>query len=143
MITIWIGSVPSSKTLTRCRACPETQGHLVRYVKTNGSVGLRWQCSGCGDFKTFGDIRHSFLETFGARLSDLPICEDGSTASAPCVICGEIGTEWHHWAPSSIFSALPAWSDVGAYLCVTHHREWHDVMRAHGLRFPHELAAAS
>ena len=143
MISVWAGSVPSSRVVSGCRKCSNADGCLAQYIKANGSVGLRWQCSLCGDFKTFADIPHSFLEAFGIRLADLPICEDVSTTSDPCVICGESGTEWHHWAPSSIFSALPAWSDVGAYLCVAHHREWHDVMRAHGLRFPHELAAVS
>jgi hypothetical protein len=143
VISIWAGSVPSSNDASACRKCAAVEGHLARYIKASGAVGIRWQCSSCGDFGTYGDIRHTFLAQFGAALEDLPVCVDGRS-DTPCVICGEMGTEWHHWAPSSIFAAtVPAWSDVGAYLCVTHHREWHDVMRAHGLRYPHEMAAVA
>lgn len=56
----------------------------------------------------------------------------------PCAICGHNSHEYHHWAPRSIF---PDWPDAGVYLCTSHHREWHERMRAHGLRWPHELAA--
>jgi hypothetical protein len=54
-----------------------------------------------------------------------------------CVVCGDENVEAHHWAPRAIF---PEWSwDLIVDLCPTHHREWHDAMRVHGLRWPHEL----
>lgn len=65
---------------------------------------------------------------------------DPEYALPDCLVCGMPSGEWHHWAPRAIF---PDWPDCGVYLCTAHHREWHAVMRAHGLRYPHELKGVS
>lgn len=56
-----------------------------------------------------------------------------------CVICGsDESIEQHHWAPSAIFPEADWWVQT-VPLCPDHHHEWHDRMREHGLRWPHEL----
>lgn len=56
-----------------------------------------------------------------------------------CVVCGNTDTEQHHWAPQALFPE-PDWWVLTVALCTEHHHEWHRRMRAHGLRWPHELA---
>lgn len=138
-VILWAGSVRSPRPATACRKCGHEQGSLVRYIYTNGTVALRWECTSCKDYGTFQDIPHSFLDGFGVALEDVPVCFDASSNGEPCVVCALRSTEFHHWAPTSIFP--PEWSHIGGYLCRAHHIEWHNTMREHGLRYPHELAA--
>lgn len=63
----------------------------------------------------------------------------GTYERPPCQVCGKTGpTHRHHWAPTSIFPDWP-WENL-VFLCEEHHNEWHNRMRAHGLRWPHKLA---
>ncbi len=124
-----------------CRKCGGTEGYLARYIHANGTIALRWTCNHCGFFRTKGDLPHRMLEDYGVQLGDLPIVADNSTRPRrprpPCVVCGEESDEGHHWAPRSIFPDWPY--SLTMDLCKPHHDEWHERMRAHGLRWPHEL----
>ena len=58
-------------------------------------------------------------------LGDLPILGDYAKDAPPCDICGSRdGTEYHHWAVRHIFKDdADQWP--GAFLCRSHHSEWH------------------
>lgn len=120
-----------------CRQCSNQTGYLARYIHTNGTVGLRWVCTWCEDYRSTPDLPHALLGD--TPLDRIPIRLDNSdtpTVFPDCAICGEPAAEYHHWAPRSIF---PDWPDQGIHLCKAHHDEWHKRMRTHGLRWPHEL----
>ena len=140
------GTSFAGRSVRCCRGCGAQHGRLARYVYSNGRASLRWQCLGCGDYGSFSDIAMSFLASFGVTVLDLPVCHDASGTAPPCLVCGLRTTEFHHWAPTSIFGSdgwtdIESWTHVGDYLCTRHHQDWHDRMRAHGLRWPHEIAA--
>jgi hypothetical protein len=71
-IDIAVSALPGVHAHDACPGCGNPYGYLGRYLKADGSVGIRWVCEHCGK----------------------------------CTAC---------------------------------HREWHARMRAHGLRWPHEL----
>src|SRR5687768_16905141 len=44
-----------------------------------------------------------WLAVEGRDLTTLEIGGDDRSLNPPCVRCGELGTQLHHWAPSAIF----------------------------------------
>jgi hypothetical protein len=58
----------------------------------------------------------------------LPIVRDNRNHDRVCAVCGEVGAEYHHWAPRSLFADADSWPI--SLLCPTHHRQWHTTMRA-------------
>ena len=141
IIPYWADELPPPHNTSGCHLCGCQTGYLARFVKSNGSIAIRWVCDNCEDYRTTGDIPHAFLD--GLSLDEIPLRADFSAPADGdqlalvqlCAVCGQEADEYHHWAPQAIF---PDWN-VGAYLCRKHHREWHDTMRAHGLRWPGEL----
>jgi hypothetical protein len=142
ILPIKSSALPGTHAVPHCKRCTCEDGYLARYIKRNGSVALRWVCDWCECYTTAGDLPHSLLGPF--PINELPLRVDREEspeyAIPDCAVCGMPSGEWHHWAPRSIF---PDWPDCGLYLCTVHHREWHDRMRAHGLRYPHEIQDAS
>lgn len=126
IIEIRACDLPAPYTRDECAKCSATDGYLGRYIRSNHSVAVRWVCNWCEDCTTSTDIPHAFLQRFGVTINDIPKVRDNSINPSD------------HWAPASIF---PDWPDQVVIMCTPHHREWHARMRAHGLRWPHEIAA--
>ena len=141
LIDIACSALPGANARPHCAQCSHEMGYLGRYIKTNGVVAIRWVCSWCENYTTAGDLPRTILPV-GIQVDELPLRLDNRADDSPlCVVCDSVEVEYHHWAPTAIF---PDWGDVpGTYLCRRHHREWHDRMRAHGLRYPYELARAT
>lgn len=133
-------ALPGNNARPYCKACTCEVGYLARYIKANGQVSIRWVCDWCEGYTTAGDLPTSVLPQ-GTTLENLPLRIDKRADEGPlCQVCDSREVEYHHWAPTALF---PAWAHVGGVpLCTAHHREWHDTLRAHGLRYPHELEAA-
>lgn len=141
MIEIRAADLPTSHAAAGgCRRCSCPDGYLARYVKADRRISIRWVCANCEDYGTAPDLPHSILDSTGATIHDLPKRMDRSHEGLPgeCAVCGEPTNHNHHWAPVEIFPHWPLTLTV--WLCQKHHDEWHKRMRAHGLRWPHELA---
>lgn len=137
IVDVFSYDLPEPHRRDGCAKCESYDGYLARIVKVNGSVGLRWICSHCETPGTT-DLPHALLTSYGVALSTLPKHSDYRCDEGPwCLVCEADNVEFHHWAPRAIF---PDWPDLGVYLCFAHHAEWHDRLRAHGLRWPHEIA---
>lgn len=145
---------------TKCRRCSCETGYLARYIKVNGAVSIRWVCDWCEDYSTASDLPKSVLANHGVTPSELPIRRDrrDEYVANECVVCRQDAVEFHHWAPRAIFPhwnrETVYWEDgnvvayedwdtdlLGVWLCLDHHHEWHARMRAHGLRWPHEITS--
>jgi hypothetical protein len=138
IIQLRADGLPGTLARPACVACGYEDGYLARIVKTNGSVGIRWVCEFCEDYKTSTDIKHSFIGD--VPLERLPLRVDNTSPwDIECVVCATPAEQRHHWAPSSIFPDWPQGLTVP--VCTAHHDEWHARMRDHGLRWPHELQA--
>lgn len=102
--------------------CAHAAVHVVRVIKSNGSVEFRRRCPTCG------------AQGFGVKHSDVndpeccPIVSDSRLTVPPCQVCGVRGAELHHWAPRALFEDCEMWPT--AWLCVVCHAKWHNVMRA-------------
>ena len=134
--------LPESHRRDRCRRCPSVDGYLAQYIQRRGAIGIRWVCDNCEDFGTSPDLPRSILGHLDVRA--LPIRVDNRGQLDPrelrqCSVCEswELETHFHHWAPRSIFPDWPY--ELGVDLCRRCHDEWHTRMRAHGLRWPHEI----
>lgn len=58
-------------------------------------------------------------------LDNIPTTQDYRINNPPCVVCGALGTEEHHWAPKELFpETYHKWPT--AYLCSNCHKEWHN-----------------
>jgi hypothetical protein len=73
-------------------------------------------------------IAHEKLKASNIDIESIPIVEDYSDQIKCAVIgCVEIGGEYHHFAPKHLFSdEADNWPT--AYLCLKHHRQWHDLV---------------
>lgn len=145
IITLACADLPPPHAREHCQQCSYETGYLARQIHVNGKEALRWVCDWCHDFQTASALPFSLLPE-GVTLSDLPLRQDNRVTYGPvelpaCVVCGDDAEHSHHWAPQSIFPDWPYALVVP--LCVSHHDEWHARMRAHGLRWPHELARAT
>lgn len=123
-----------------CEKCGAADGYLARYIQINGEARVRWVCGWCEGYGTRGDVPLRVLAKLGLDITDLPLRKDNRQERRDlpqCIVCGEDGTEQHHWAPRAIFIDWP-WH-LTVPMCVEHHREWHSRMREYGLRWPHEI----
>jgi hypothetical protein len=143
-IDIRAADLPAPHAVPYRPACPAmaTAGYIGRYVKSDSTTSLRWVCDHCGTYLP-GDLPRALIGDTPIELLPIadrrPLREDDD-AWPSCVVCEQPGFEFHHWAPRSLF---PDWPEhIGAPLCKPHHDEWHERLRAHGLRWPHELEAA-
>lgn len=59
----------------------------------------------------------------------LPIVRDNRDPSDLCEVCGRVGVEVHHWAPTAIFG-LESYRWPTSNLCTSCHRKWHRMMNA-------------
>lgn len=141
IIELFAHELPGVHRREACGKCRSVGGYLARVIKVNGSVGLRWVCAYCEFADTASDLPHSLLLEHNVTLDELPKRADyREDTTVYCAVCDAPAVEWHHWAPRAIFTD---WPDLGVYLCPSHHEEWHERMRAHGLRWPHELDTAA
>ncbi len=144
---IYVAMTAISKRNSACRKCGHPTGYLARYNQANSHTAVRWVCANCDDYYTKGDLPHEFVFRFVARIDDLPIRIDRRDPNyrpppvPPCIVCGEDGRHNHHWAPRAIFPDWPDGEDFTVQLCEGCHTELHKRLRAHGLRWPHELLA--
>lgn len=134
--------LPEPHRRDRCRRCPSVDGYLAQYIQRNEAIGVRWVCDNCEDYGTAPDLPRSILGALDVRA--LPIRVDNRGQLDPrelrqCGVCEswELEIHFHHWAPRSIFPDWPY--ELGVDLCRRCHDEWHLRMRAHGLRWPHEI----
>jgi hypothetical protein len=139
-ITIGCDALPEPHAFSGCPNCTTVAGYIARYVKTNGTVSLRWVCDWCATYSTTDLPRRLIGDTPLAQIPKRIDVSDTLTEWNECEICEGVAEDFHHWAPRSIFPDWP--SDVGVHLCTLHHNEWHNTMKAHGLKWPHELAGA-
>lgn len=137
--------LPAPHTATGCRYCGHRNGYLGHIVKHNGSLGLRWVCGRCEKLSPT-DLPHKYVDPI--PVWELPKMYDRSDQPSlmpGCAVCDRQAEEWHHWAPTAIFPDWDYhdWRLSTVPLCGPHHREWHDRMRALGLRWPHEAQGAA
>lgn len=141
IIPLRADELPGDHARPCCRRCQAPDGYLVRYINSKGRSSLRWACNWCHDVYTSLDLPYDLLGP-QPNLNALPPINRSREDNGipPCEVCDDQATEWHHWAPESIF---PEWPDVPVPVCTEHHRDWHERMRAHGLRWPHELEGSA
>ncbi len=115
--------------------CVHDKGsQLLALRARNGAIHVYTGCQIC----------HANLE--GGRwhpagnidVTVLPVGMDRHLEGPPCQVCGEFGTELHHWAPTAIFG-LEASAWPTAYLCTACHQEWHRRMEVYRAGQPPQL----
>lgn len=113
------------------RGCPHTaprQEWVARFA--DGSLHLYEGCSACGR-----NMGGRFLPVHNTDLTRLPVGMDRMWDSPPCVVCGEHGTQIHHFAPREVFGdEADLWPT--AYLCTGCHAAWHARIEAHFANAP-------
>jgi endo-alpha-1,4-polygalactosaminidase (GH114 family) len=92
-------------------------------VASDGSRLVAEYCCGCGE-KLTEWLQHSAQQD----LSGAPVVTDYSKMAPRCQYhgCTDPG-QAHHCAPRYLFNDADEWPIV--YLCLYHHKAWHDVVR--------------
>ena len=86
---------------------------------------VEW-CWACHSRATSNAIGTAEQERLGIDKDTLEVVQDNRTPDYPCERCGEIATEYHHWAPRYLFDDCEEWPT--SYLCRSCHRRWHDTV---------------
>lgn len=96
----------------------------------HGPIELKKRIIGNGTIQiTAYDHNDKYIQHISQRLipkdvlESMPIQEDFTTKNPPCIVCGRLGTELHHFAPQHLFEDADLWPK--SYLCRSHHNEWH------------------
>jgi len=117
-----------------CRKCSEIKPvKLRRQFAGNGAMQIFWFCTVCGCNATSSFIKRSdaamLLIQYGAGIEDIEVLADYRHESPKCIVCGDIGTEYHHWLPQAFMERVDnhgAWP--GDHLCKKHHDQWHELV---------------
>jgi hypothetical protein len=112
-----------------CKACNvERECQLVRTIANNGASQVYWMCKICRTNARGGGvlIPHEKIKARGIEIKDIPIEKDYRTDK--CAVCGETGTELHHFAPKHLFGSDEAEKWPKTYLCKNHHTMWHRIV---------------
>ena len=118
----------------RCQYCSaDVVALLARSIKSDGSIGLFWQCQKCehqlDDEYSKGiwinhDLAREKLAGMNLTIEDIPIVR--YSCGERCARCGSRGTQRHHWATQGLFDDPDSWPTD--YLCDSCHKQWHKVV---------------
>lgn len=102
-------------------------GTLYVFLSRSGTRTVKWRCPACTYTEAIG---FGILRSVGIEPYDLPVNDDRRPADQRCSYweCDNLGIEFHHWAPRSIFGLGEADNWPKSALCQLHHREWHRIM---------------
>ena len=122
----------------KCYRC-DKPAMLRRNLTANGADQFGWYCLQCNawaikDRPFIGKgLAEQIARTWDKTIDDIPAV--GIDGSSPCLICGEVHTEVHHFAPqefSDRFDNWPAWPT--GPLCAKHHTQWHELVQGRKIR---------
>ena len=112
-----------------CSRCLlNTEIFLRRSIGSNGAQAVFEVCLLKGEphrlTKGGQNIPHADVFRRGLRLEDIPILRNDAVVGCSVSGCVEVGFEYHHWAPRSIWrEEADLWPT--SPLCDIHHKEWH------------------
>lgn len=125
----------ANRTIPSCHRCKQADGVHLRYnICANGAEQYFWYCLRCECITPIGRfIPHDVIETFNlpAEFKTRALLNDyREHTDSRCCVCGAAGVELHHFAPRSLAAHFgDEWHNwPTAYLCVTHHRLWHEIV---------------
>lgn len=109
---------------------------LQRVIMANGHTHVAWICTSCHRYARRSNqwIGYDILEIWIQHnkippIDELPIFADKRTDEIQCFVCGHLGAELHHFAPTSLknyFGNVELWPKE--YLCDEHHKLWHSIL---------------
>lgn len=102
--------------------CAHARGE-TEFVQINAN-GSRFLYTGCVECRT-PLATGKWISQNGRDLTGIPVGDDRRTQNPPCQVCGDMGTELHHWAPRQLFGTEESNHWPTAWLCVPCHAEWH------------------
>jgi hypothetical protein len=78
---------------------------LVKNITASGVYQVFWRCTECHQNARGGGIyiKHDKLKEANVILEDIPVYRDYRSLENACAVCGELGAEYHHWAPRYLF----------------------------------------
>ena len=112
-----------------CKFCTGLEIERVRNVTASGASQVFDLCLKCGK-NSNGTAMYLPRKITGAP-EQFRVIADYRLSGEKCAVCGEAGTEDHHFAPRHIFGVEEAELWPRSYLCVKHHKEWHNRIMAH------------
>lgn len=116
------------------RHCFYCQSRKITRVKNrigNGAFQVWDMCVNC-ERHAWGRVYYIPHKQAGMPLEEIPLFQDYMKHNPPCVVChSREGTELHHFAPRHIFGTEEAERWPKEYLCVKHHRVWHESVAMH------------
>lgn len=125
-------------TPPECHLCYGYNVWLHYQITASGTRQYFWYCEDCERITPRSTyIPHAtvlgWMEGWSlgqrARFNNERLIKDLS-ARQVCAVCGEPGTEYHHWAPQAYRDRFgPEWNHwPTVFLCRKHHRQWHEIV---------------
>jgi len=127
------GMTKARKTLEcQCPRCfAEWPWKIRRFANRAGHLTFPYVCNECGYKSSVLERKATvmqWIQYYGLTVEDVPILPSSSDVPV-CEVCGKEGAELHHYAPQHLFDNADDWPT--GYLCLEHHREWHQKIKGH------------
>lgn len=102
-----------------CGKCKAANWSIGKLIDRGGRLRYPIYCETCG-LRSPRAAPKKEVEKLNLELKELSPWKEPNI----CAVCGAIGAEEHHWAPSYIFGKdAEKWPK--SFLCPAHHEEWH------------------
>jgi hypothetical protein len=102
-----------------CPHCGNQSWDVGLYINAGGHATHPLICAACG-YRSTRFIKKKDVAALGLT----PVPAGKSPEIKTCEVCGALGAERHHWAPSAFFGdESERWPT--SYLCQTCHARWH------------------
>lgn len=103
-----------------CPNCGSKAWKIGQMLDSGGQRRYPYFCSECGSRTQLYVKKDRALRERPPLIADLRVKK--------CEVCGELGSQLHHWAPQAIFEDSARWPT--SYLCQPCHSRWHRQMDA-------------
>lgn len=107
------------------KECKHLRTALYAWRAADGQIQLWEGCATC-----HAKLTNGFLPHEGVDVAAAEVVQDRRFNNPPCEVCGQFGTQLHHWAPRGVFGFDEATHWPTSYLCVPCHSDWHRRMGA-------------
>lgn len=122
LLGIAMAAWPSSaEELGTCRRCQAKQWGIGQWAMRSGAIVYPMFCKTCG-WRTTRYLSKKLVNKLG-----VDVVFDNTEDWETCVVCGAMGTEEHHFAPTHLFGIESNdWPVMP--LCRPCHKRWHELV---------------
>lgn len=116
--------------MKECRNCGSHNLSIGITNTSSGSTVFPIYCCDCGKVYMADCVKKKYAHDYAINngtLKYIQTVQIKEEEQEKCEVCGTLGVEYHHWAPTHLFGdEADKWPC--SYLCRACHKKWHDIV---------------